>query len=66
MGPLAPEPSQAKPGDDCPSCAEHWLKKKQRPRRLEKLGSTQNRKLMVLVCPYCDGERAIGLTKGKK
>lgn len=49
MGRLAP-----KVGDTCESCNKH---------KLVKLPSTQNKGLMVLACPYCDGERAISLPK---
>ena len=58
MGRLAP-----KPGDTCSSCAEHWLRQGKPRRNLAQIGTTQNKKLMVVVCPYCDGERAISIKK---
>lgn len=58
MGRLAP-----KVGDECPDCAEHWDAKNKPRKKLVKMPSTQNKSLMVLLCPYCDGERAITLPK---
>lgn len=68
MGLLAPKPSNGKPGDDCTSCADHWDNKNpSEPRKaLVRIGYTQNKKLTVVVCPYCDGERAIDLAKTKQ
>jgi hypothetical protein len=53
----------AKVGDDCHSCAERWDAARKPRKKLVKLPSTQNKGLMVLVCPYCDGELAITLPK---
>lgn len=55
MSSLAP-----KLGDQCEACVE-----RKKPQALVKLGYTQNKKLTVIVCPYCDGERAIDLAKTK-
>ena len=60
MARLAP-----KPGDTCTSCAELWVKQGQPRRKLVQIGSTQNKKMIVAVCPYCDGERAISIKKPK-
>lgn len=63
MGRLAP-----KVGDECLSCADFWDNHRPpKPRKkLVRLPSTQNKGLMVVVCPYCDGERAITLPKPKQ
>jgi hypothetical protein len=53
----------AKVGDDCLSCADHWDSVRKPRKKLVRLPSTQNKKIMMLVCPYCDGERAITLPK---
>jgi hypothetical protein len=46
-----------KPGDTCPSCSEYWRASRKATKKLRKLpGTTQNKKLIVLACPYCDGE----------
>lgn len=45
-----------KVGDTCESCAKH---------KLVQIASTQNKKIMVLACPYCDGERAIALSRNR-
>jgi hypothetical protein len=69
MGRLSPpDPPGLKPGDDCPSCADHWDNKTPpEPRKtLVALGYSQNKKLTVIACPYCDGERAIDLAKTKR
>lgn len=58
MGRLAP-----KVGDECQSCAAMWDKLGKPRKTLVKLPDTQNKHLMVVVCPYCDGERAITLPK---
>jgi hypothetical protein len=58
MGRLAP-----KAGDDCLSCSDFWDKQGKPRKKLVRIGSTQNAKFMVVVCPYCDGERAITLPK---
>ena len=60
-----PEPKSVEP--ECQSCKDHWDNRKPRePRkRLVMIGATQNKKVAVLVCPYCDGERAIALAKAK-
>lgn len=58
MGRLAP-----KVGDECMSCAEMWDNKGKARKKLVKLPDTQNKHLVVVVCPYCDGERAISLPK---
>jgi hypothetical protein len=60
MGRLAP-----KVGDDCMSCADYWDARKKPRKKLVRIASTQNKGLMVIVCPYCDGERAITLPKPK-
>ena len=60
MGPQKPK-LEPKPGDQCEACVE-----RKKPHTLVKLGYTQNKKLTVTVCPYCDGERAIDLSKAKK
>lgn len=54
MGRLAP-----KPGDTCKSCADHWTNQGLPPKKLVRIGTTQNKKLMVPICPYCDGELVI-------
>lgn len=61
MGRLAPEPTE-----ECLHCADHWDNQNPpKPRqKLVRVGSTQNRKVAVLLCPYCDGERAIELARG--
>jgi uncharacterized protein (DUF2237 family) len=67
MGRLSPpDPPGLKPGDDCLSCADHWDNQEKARKTLVKLGYSQNKKLTVLACPYCDGERAIDLAKTKK
>lgn len=63
MGRLAP-----KPGDNCLTCADYWdnhnpPKSRQ---KLVKIGTTSLKKIVVAVCPYCDGERAISLPKPKQ
>lgn len=58
MGRLAP-----KVGDDCLSCADYWDNQKKPRKKLVQIASTQNKKIMVMVCPYCDGTRAISLPK---
>jgi hypothetical protein len=50
-------------GDDCESCSDHWDEQGKPRKKLVKIASTQNKGVMVLVCPYCDGERAITLPK---
>jgi hypothetical protein len=47
----------------CESCADHWKNQNLPVKKLVRIGSTQNRKLFVWACPYCDGERAIALKK---
>ena len=60
MGKLAP-----KVGDECISCAAFWDSQKLPRKTLVLIGTTQNKHVMMLVCPYCDGERAISLSKTK-
>jgi hypothetical protein len=60
MGRLAP-----KAGDDCLSCADFWDNQNKPRKKLVLIGTTQNRKVQVPVCPYCDGERAISIPKPK-
>ncbi len=55
-----------KVGDDCMDCADHWDSQNKPRKKLARLNSTMNKKTMVLVCPYCDGERAIELAKPKR
>jgi hypothetical protein len=67
MGRLSPpDPPGLKPGDECPTCADHWDDQEKPRKTLVNLGYSQNKKLTVLACPYCDGERAIDLAKAKK
>lgn len=63
MGRLAPK--RELKDDECPACADFWDNHvPSKPRqKLVKIGSTSIRKLAVLACPYCDGERAISLSK---
>jgi len=52
-----------KEGDICPSCKdEHG----DNPKRLVLIGTTQNHKILVPACPYCDGERALALAARRK
>lgn len=45
-----------KPGDVCENCKERWERKKVEPKVLVKApNSTQNKKLVVAICPWCDG-----------
>lgn len=55
-----------KVGDICKGCMDHWDNQGKQRRHLVLIGSTQNKKVMVLVCPYCDGERAIELARTSK
>lgn len=54
-------------GDECPSCTDHWSNQpgKSRP-RLVQVGSTVNKKLRVLACPFCDGQRLIDIFNARK
>ena len=59
----SPEP---KPVDEyCQSCKDQWDSKGKPRKKRVLIGSTMNQKFAVLVCPYCDGERAIALAKAK-
>lgn len=51
------------PSDECDSCADFWDRQQLPRKKLVILPSTQNHKLIVTICPYCDGERAITLPK---
>jgi hypothetical protein len=44
-----------KPGDVCENCREFWEKQDKEPKVLQRVGSTQEHKLIVPVCEYCDG-----------
>jgi hypothetical protein len=54
-----------KAGDDCPSCRDHWDAYHKPRQKLVLVASTQNKKIMVLACPYCDGQRAIDLSRNR-
>ena len=45
-----------KPGDICQGCIDIH---KDDPKILQKVGSTINHSIIVALCPYCDGERAL-------
>jgi hypothetical protein len=53
------------PNEECQSCAEFWDERKKPRKKLIRIGSTQNKKVSVLICPYCDGDRALELPKPK-
>lgn len=45
-----------KVGDVCEECKDRWEGREQEPKVLVKAdGVTQNRKMIVPLCPYCDG-----------
>lgn len=62
---MAAEPKPKPIPVECQSCKDHWDSEKKPRKKLVFVGSTQNMKLAVLICPYCDGERAIKLAKAK-
>jgi hypothetical protein len=46
-----------KVGDACDNCREFWEKKNKEPKTLKRLGGvTQNHKVIVPACEYCDGD----------
>jgi hypothetical protein len=59
MGRLAPN------DEICVECEDFWRRQQLPPKKLVMLGSTQNKKIAVLICPYCDGERAISLSESE-
>ena len=48
-----------RPGEVCPSCKDAEAG----PKTLVTAGTTQNHKMVVAVCPYCDGERLLEVRK---
>lgn len=45
-----------KVGDVCENCKEYWERKKKEPMILVSAAqSTQNKKMIVPLCPHCDG-----------
>lgn len=44
-----------KSGDVCEGCREFWEGRKKEPKVLQAIGKTENKKVPVPVCDYCDG-----------
>lgn len=60
-----------KAGSICPSCLDFHKDAGKDPQRLVNIGTTRNKRMIVAACPYCDGDRIIGISvaakqKGKK
>jgi hypothetical protein len=52
-----------KVGDVCENCSDFWTKKEKEPKVLKRLsGVSQNNKMVVPACEYCDGD-ALKITK---
>lgn len=53
---------QQKSGDACEGCKERWIKKQQPAKILQRAsGVTMNHKMIVPLCPFCDGD-AVAIT----
>lgn len=47
-------------GELCDSCKEHWTKAKKPLKKLERAaGLSLIHKLIVPLCPYCDGDAVL-------
>jgi Zn finger protein HypA/HybF involved in hydrogenase expression len=46
-----------KVGDVCENCRSRWESKDREPKVLQKAkGTTEEKKAVVPICPYCDGD----------
>lgn len=49
-----------KVGDVCESCRPRWEKQEREPKVLQKAcETTKNKRLVVSLCPYCDGDAVL-------
>jgi hypothetical protein len=48
-----------KSGDICTNCKDHWENHDLEPKALQRVGKTVNKKVIVAVCPYCDGDAIV-------